>query len=56
MQFVPASYTVTEGDQAMLVLQLSGTADRPVSVDLRTVDMSAIGKNHYIEASEAIAS
>ena len=44
VQFDPASYSVTEGGQAELVLVLSGPADRDVTVQFTTVDDSAVGK------------
>ena len=43
MQFVPDSYTVIEGNQAQLMLELSGAVNRDVSVQLRTMDGSAEG-------------
>ena len=44
VQFDPASYSVTEGGQAALILVLNDPADRDVSVDFTTVDDSAICK------------
>ena len=44
VQFDLTSYSVTEGEQASLTAVLSFAADRDVTVDVSTVDGSAIGK------------
>ena len=45
IEFDPASYTVVEGGVAMLRIVKIGDTDYPVSVDLSTVDGSAVGKS-----------
>ena len=45
IDFNPTSYTVVEGGVAMLRIVKIGDADYPVSVDLSTVDGSAVGKS-----------
>lgn len=43
VQFNPNTYSVAEGEEVVLVIVLSGLADREVSLELTTVDGSAIG-------------
>ena len=42
VQLDPVSYSVTEGGPAELVLVLSGPVDRDVTVELATVDDTAV--------------
>ena len=44
IEFNQATYTVNEGAVAMLRIVKIGEADYPVSVDLFTVDGSAVGE------------
>ena len=43
VQFQPATYSAMEGEQAVLMLVLSGAVDRDVTVVLETADGSATG-------------
>ena len=45
MGFDPDSYSVTEGGIAMLRLVLSAPSQNEATVDLVTVDQSAVGKH-----------
>ena len=44
MEFNRTNYTVNEGGVAMLTIVKIGEADYPVSVDLSTVNGSAVGE------------
>ena len=44
IEFDPTNYTVNEGAAAMLRIVKLGEADYPVSVDLSTVNGSAVGE------------
>ena len=44
IEFNRTNYTVNEGGVAMLTIVKIGEADYPVSVDLSTVDGSAVGE------------
>ena len=49
IRFVPPTYTVGEGGVAMLRIVKIGEADYPVSVDLSTVDGTAVGKTYRLQ-------
>ena len=49
--FGPTNYTVGEGGQAVLRIVKVGEADHPVSVDLSTVDGTAVGEAVYSEST-----
>ena len=44
IEFDPTNYTVNEGGVAMLTIVKTGEADYSVSVNLSTVDGSAVGE------------
>lgn len=46
VQFDPATYSVTEGEEVVFMIILSGPADRDVTVEFMTMDDSARG-NYY---------
>ena len=50
VQFEPADYLVTEGEQVAILVVLSDSADREVTVQFTTVDDSATG--NYACSSE----
>ena len=44
MEFNPATYSVTEGEEVSIITSLNIVADRDVTVGLMTIDGTATGK------------
>ena len=54
VQFQPAVYTVSEGDQAELMVVLSMAVGMDVTVQLMTVDDSAMGMKEKVPQSKTL--